>query len=113
MAERRIGGPRSIRELVEGLSSRADLRYGARRVSAVDALQDALREVAGGEVAARCRVGAIMGTQARIECRDNATAQRVRFYVPDILNSVCSKLETQDIKSIRVTVATFGWTESG
>ena len=112
MAERRIGGPRSIRELVEGLSSRADLRYGARRVSAVDALQDALREVAGGEVAARCRVGAIMGTQARVECRDNATAQRVRFYVPDILQAVRSRLDAADVTAIRVTVDTHGWTEA-
>ena len=112
MAERRIGGPRSIRELVEGLSSRADLRYGARRVSAVDALQDALREVAGEEVAARCRVGAIMGTQARVECRDNATAQRVRFYVPDILQAVRSRLDAADVTAIRVTVDTHGWTEA-
>ena len=112
MAERRIGGPRSIRELVEGLSSRADLRYGARRVSAVDALQDALREVAGEEVAARCRVGAIMGTQARVECRDNATAQRVRFYVPDILQAIRSRLDAADVTAIRVTVDTHGWTEA-
>ena len=112
MAERREGGPRSIRELVEGLSSRADLRYGARRVSAVDALQDALREVAGGEVAARCRVGAIMGTQARVECRDNATAQRVRFYVPDILQAVRSRLDAADVTAIRVTVDTHGWTQA-
>ena len=112
MAERRIGGPRSIRDLMVGLSNRADLRHGARRVDAVDALWESFREVVGEDVAARCRVGSIIGTEARIECRDNATAQRVRFYVPDILQAVHARLDANDVTAIRVTVATHGWSDA-
>ena len=109
MADRRVGGPRSIRELVEGLSNRSDLRYGSRRVDAVDALREAVEEVLGTSVATRCRVRSITGTEARIEGRDNATAQRVRFYVPGILQAVRSRLDANDVISIRVTVNTHGW----
>ena len=111
MADRRLGGPRSIRELVEGLSNRPDLRYGSRRVDAVDALREAVEEVLGTSVAARCRVRSITGTEARIECQDNATAQRVRFYVPDVLQAVRSRLDANDVTSIRVTVNTHGWSD--
>jgi len=109
VADRRQGRPRSIREVVEGLSNRADLRYGARRLDAADVLRDVIREVLGTAVAARCRVGSIIGTEARLECGDNATAFRVRFYVPDILEAVAARLEADDVKTIRVTVSAHGW----
>lgn len=111
MAERRVGGPRPIRDLVHGLADRADLRYGARRVDATDALRQALAESLGGSIAVRCRVGSIIGTEARIECRDNATALRVRFYVPNILQAVRARLDAADVTSIRVTVAPYGWSD--
>ena len=111
MAERRVGGPRSIRELVGDLSSRADLRYGARRLDASDALRDSLHEVLGQSLAARCRIESIFGTEARIACRDNSTAMRVRFYVPAILVAARSRLAADDVTSIRVSVSLQGWNE--
>lgn len=109
MADRRAGRPRSIREVLEGLSDRPDLRYGARRLDAADALRDVLGEVLGTAVAARCRVGSITGAEARLECRDNATAFRVRFYVPDILKAIRARLEADDVTAIRVTVSSHDW----
>jgi hypothetical protein len=109
VAERREGGPRRIGDLIQGMSTRADLRFGARRVDAVDALREALDEVLGESVAARCRAGSIIGTEARVECRDSATALRVRFQVPDILQTVRTRLVAADVTAIRVTVATHGW----
>ena len=109
MADRRAGRPRSIREVLEGLSDRPDLRYGARRLDAADALRDVLGEVLGTAVAARCRVGSITGAEARLECRDNATAFRARFYVPDILEAVAARLAATDVQAIRVTVSAHGW----
>ncbi len=109
MADRREGRPRSIREVVEGLSNRPDLRYGARRLDAADALREVLDELLGTAVAGRCRVGSIIGTEARLECRDNATAFRVRFYVPDILEAVAARMEADDVQAIRVTVSAHGW----
>ena len=113
MADRREGRPRSIRDLVEGLSVRPDLRYGARRLDTADALREVLGEVLGTAVAARCRVGSINGTEVRLECRDNATAFRARFYVPDILQAVAARLEADDVKTIRVTVSAHGWPDEG
>ncbi|MDE2869609.1 MAG: DUF721 domain-containing protein [Chloroflexota bacterium] len=109
MADRREGRPRSIREVVEGLSNRPDLRYGARRLDAADALREVLDELLGPAVAGRCRVGSIIGAEARLECRDNATGFRVRFYVPDILEAVAARLEAGDVRAIRVTVSAHGW----
>ena len=113
VADRREGRPRSIREVVEGLSNRADLRYGARRLDAADALRDVLGDVLGPAAAARCRVGSIIGAEARLECRDNATAFRLRFYVPGILEAVAARLEADDVQAIRVTVSAHGWPDEG
>ena len=71
-----------MREMIDRMSSRSDLRFGARRVDAVDALRESLDQVLGTNLAARCRVESIFGTEARVACRDNSTAMRVRFYVP-------------------------------
>lgn len=109
MADRREGRPRSTRELIDQMSTRADLQFGARRVDAVDALRESLDEVLGASVAARCRIEAMFGTEARLACRDNATAMRVRFYVPDLLKAVGSRLDAADVTAIRVTVSTHGW----
>ena len=109
MADRGEGQPRSMRELIDRMSTRSDLQLGARRVDAVDALQASLDEVLGGDVAARCRIEAIFGTEARIACHSNSTAMRVRFYVPDILAAVRSRLDAADIAAIRVTVSIHGW----
>ena len=108
MADRRDGRPRSIREVVEGLSNRPDLRYGARRLDSVDTVRDVLDQVLG-PAAARCRVGSIIGTEVSLECRDNATAFRLRFYIPDILEAVAARLEADDVQAIRVTVSAHGW----
>ena len=91
------------------MSSRSDFQFGARRVDAVDALRESLDEVLGADVAARCRIESMFGTEARITCRDNSTAMRVRFYVPDVLKSVGSRLDPADVTAIRVTVSTSGW----
>ena len=112
MADRREGRPRSARELIEEMSSRSDLRYGARRVDAVDALRESLDEVLGAGLAARCRIDSIFGTEARITCRDNSTAMRVRFYVPDILKAVASRLDAADVVTVRVTVGMHGWDDA-
>ncbi len=101
-----------MRELIDRMSSRSDLRFGARRVDTVDALRESLNQVLGGNVAARCRVESIRGTEARVACRDNATAMRIRFYVPDILASVTSRLDASDVTAIRVTVSTHGWDDA-
>lgn len=94
------------------MSTRPDLRFGARRVDAVDALAESLDEVLGPGVAARCRIESIFGAEARIACRDNATAMRVRFYVPDLLKSVASRLDASDVTAIRVTVNMHGWNDA-
>lgn len=94
------------------MSTRADLQFGARRVDAVDALRESMDEVLGGAVAARCRIESMFGTEARIACRDNATAMRVRFYVPELLRAVGSRLAPSDVTAIRVTVATHGWDDA-
>lgn len=112
MAERRVGQPRSIRELVGDLTNRADLRYGARRLDASDALREALGQVAGADVADRCRIESILGTEARIACRDNSTAMRVRFYVPDILIAARARLAADDVTAIRVSVSVQDWDEA-
>lgn len=112
MADRREGRPRSVRELVDRMSSRSDMRFGARRVNAVDALRESMDEVLGCGVAARCRIDSIFGTEARIACRDNSTAMRVRFYVPDILKSLAARLDAADVTAIRVTVAMHGWDDA-
>ena len=112
MADRREGRPRSTRELIDRMSSRPDLRFGARRVDTVDALLESLDEVLGRATAARCRIVSIRGTEARIACRDNSTAMRIRFYVPDILDSVRSRLDADDVASLRVTVVTHGWDDA-
>ncbi len=91
------------------MSTRADLQFGARRVDAVDALRESMDEVLGSGVAARCRVESMFGTEARIACRDNSTAMRVRFYVPELLRVVGSRLGPSDVSAIRVTVVTHGW----
>ena len=109
MADRREGRPRSARELIDQMSTRPDLRFGARRVDAVDALAESLDEVLGPNVAARCRIESIFGAEARLACRDNSTAMRVRFYVPDLLKSVGSRLDASDVTAIRVTVSMHGW----
>ncbi len=101
--------PRGIRDVVRRLADRADLRYGARRVTAADALAAALAEVLGAERAAGCRVGAMIGAEARIECRENATAQRVRFQTPQILAAVQARLDADDVTALRVSVATESW----
>lgn len=98
-----------MRELIDRMSARPDLRFGARRVDAVDALRESMDEVLGGSVAARCRIESILGAEARLACRDNSTAMRVRFYVPDLLKSVRSRLDASDVTAIRVTVTTHGW----
>jgi len=112
MADRREGRLRSARELIDQMSTRPDLRFGARRVDAVDALVESLDEVLGPSVAARCRVESIFGAEARLACRDNSTAMRVRFYVPDLLTSVASRLAASDVTSIRVTVSMHGWDDA-
>ena len=112
MADRRDGRPRSMRELIDRMSSRPDLHFGARRVDAVDALRESLDEVLGASVAARCRIESIFGTEARIACRDNPTAMRIRFYVPDLLDAVGSRLDAADVTAIRVTVTTHGWDDA-
>lgn len=112
MADRREGRPRSVRELVDRMASRSDMRFGARRVGAVDALRESMEEVLGCRVAARCRIESMFGTEARVACRDNATALRVRFYVPDLLSAVGARLDAADVTSIRVTVATHGWNDA-
>lgn len=112
MAERREGRPRSTRELIERMSTRPDLQFGARRVDAVDALAESLNEVLGPSVAARCRIESIFGAEARLACRDNSTAMRVRFYVPDLLKAVASRLDASDVTAIRVTVGMRGWDDA-
>lgn len=109
MADRREGRPLSARELIDRMSTRPDLRFGARRVDAVDALRESLDEVLGSSLAARCRIEAVFGTEARIACRENSTAMRIRFYVPDILKAVGSRLEAADLTAIRVTATAHGW----
>lgn len=94
------------------MASRSDMRFGARRVDAVDALQESMDEVLGCGVATRCRIESMFGTEARIACRDNAMAMRVRFYVPELLRAVGSRLGPSDVTAIRVIVATHGWDDA-
>ena len=101
-----------MREMIDRMSDRSDLRFGARRVDAVDALRESLDQVLGTNLAGRCRVESIFGTEARVACRDNSTAMRVRFYVPDILEAVGSRLDPADVTAIRVTVTTYGWDDA-
>ena len=111
MADRRSGSPQSIRDLISRLRERPDIRLGVRRVLSADAAEMALVEVLGADLAARCRLGSIVGTVVTIECRSNAAAQRVQFTVPELLKRVRSLLSAGDVSDFRVVVNPEGWSD--
>jgi hypothetical protein len=111
MADRRARSPQSIRDLISKLKDRPDMRLGIRRVLSADAVEAALVEVLGADLAARCRMGSIIGTVVTIECRSNAAAQRVQFAVPELLKRVRSLLDSGDISDFRVVVNPEGWSD--
>lgn len=109
MTKRRSGSPRGIRELIGALRSRPDMRLGVRRVLSTDAVDAALLDLLGADLAVRCRIGSTIGTVVTLECRSNASAQRVRFATPELLVRVQSQLEAVDVTEIRVVVSVDGW----
>lgn len=111
MADRRSGSPQSIRDLISRLKERPDIRLGIRRAVSVDAVEAALPEVLGADLAGRCRMGSVIGTVVTIECRSNATAQRVQFSIPDLLKRVRLLLDNEDISEFRVVVNMEGWSD--
>ena len=100
---------RSLGELVQELCARPELRFGRRRVNALEAIERALADVVGADAPQRCRPGAIMGTTATLECRTNAVAQRLSLVAPDVLRRVCEILANDDVQAFRVTVEVDGW----
>ncbi len=105
MPQRRAGAARRLGDFVRDLSERADIRYGKRRVAAADAISEAISQLLGAQIASRCRPGPIMGTEAVVQCEGAAVAQRVSMATAEILKLTRDRIGTDDVQSIRVSVA--------
>ncbi len=96
-------------EGVPGMSIARGQQTAFPHLETTEALRDALREVLGDDVSARCRPAGYSGSVAILACRSNASAQVVAMHLPRILEQLRQRLSHADVTELRLAIAPERW----